>query len=213
MIFLNFKTYPQTSGKNALKLCQIIKKVSQTTPIPVIACLQMADIFPVSQQTDLPVWAQHLDPIELGKNTGWLAPQTAKNVGATGTLLNHCEHPLDSDVIKKTVNLCRQHQLKIMTIASSLEQVKAFNVLKPDYIGFEDPQLIGGPTAMIEAQPDLVKQAVALAQFPLIVGGGMRHSSHVKKALDFGCQGILVASEFAKSLDPRATLADLLSVF
>lgn len=211
MIFLNFKTYPETGDLKAIKLCQLIKNIQSS--VKIIPCLQASDIKQVTEVVNLPVWAQHLDPVELGKHTGFIAPEAVKQDGATGTLLNHSEHPLDLSIITQTLALCRQHQLKVMVITDSLDQIKSITNLNPDYLGFEDPKLIGGPIPMIEAHPDLIKSAVKLASQPLIVGGGIRSGTDVRKALELGAQGILVASEFAKSKDPQATLLELVAGF
>ena len=85
MIFINFKTYPETSDQKAIELCKLIQNTQST--IPVIPCLQATDIKQVTQAVDLPVWTQHLDPVELGKHTGFTAPEAVKKDGAIGTLL------------------------------------------------------------------------------------------------------------------------------
>lgn len=211
MIFLNFKTYPETSDQEAIELCQIIKKIKTT--VNIIPCLQASDIKQVKEAVGLPIWAQHLDPVELGKHTGFIAPESVKKDGAIGTLLNHSEHPLNLSIITQTLALCHQHQLKVMVITDSLDLIKSVTKLNPDYIGFEDPKLIGGPVPMVQAYSDLIKQAVTLSSQPLIVGGGIRSGSDANKALELGAQGVLVASEFAKSKDPQATLLELVSGF
>ncbi len=191
MIFLNFKIYRETSGDNTLKLCRLIQDKR------VIPCLQAVDIYRVKQALpDLEIWGQSADPVGLA--------------AASGVLLNHCEHQLNFDQIKAAVVKCRESKLRVMVITDTLELIKQVNDLEPDYIGFEDPKLIGGPVAMIDAYFDLVKQAAAAAQGPLIVGGGIRTTNHVKKSLQAGGKGVLVASEFAKSNNPEQTLKELL---
>jgi triosephosphate isomerase (TIM) len=203
MIFLNFKTYPETSDKNALKLCRLINNIE--SPVKIIPCLQTSDIKQVTSELKLPVWTQHLDSID--------TPEAVKQDGATGTLLNHSEHPLKLDTITQTLKLCHQHQLEVMVITDSLETIKSVTKLNPDYLGFEDPNLIGGPVPMVQAHPKLIKEAVSLSTQPLIVGGGIRSKADVKKARELGAQGVLVASEFAKSKDPQSTLQELISGF
>lgn len=205
MIFLNFKTYPETSGENTVKLCQLIKDKR------IIPCLQAVDIYKVTQALpDLAVWAQHADPFAPGKFTGYQLPLSLKAAGASGVLLNHSDHSINPSNLPVTVKYCREAGLKIMVIAASLEEIKTISNLQPDFIGFEDSQLIGGPVAMIDAYFDLVKQAAVAAKLPLIVGGGIRSAEQVKKSLQAGGAGVLVASEFAKSSDPVKTLQDLI---
>ncbi len=208
MIFLNFKIYQETSGENTLKLCRLIRRLADKRVIP---CLQTVDIFCIKQALpDLEIWAQHADPAGYGKFTGYQSPLSLKFAGADGVLLNHAEHQLSLKAIKDTVDICRQAGLKIMLLAASLEQINQFNLLKPDFIGFEDPLLIGGPIAMIDAHFDLIKQAAAGAKAPLIVGGGIRTADHVQQSLLAGGKGVLVASEFAKSSNSEQTLQELI---
>lgn len=205
MIFLNFKIYQETSGENTLKLCRLLADKR------IIPCLQAVDIYKIKQQLpDLEVWAQHADPVGHGKFTGCQAPISLKTSGASGILLNHSEHPLNFDQIKATVIECQESQLKVMIITDSIELIRQVNALNPDYIGFEDPKLIGSPVAMIDAHFDLVKQAAVAAKAPLIVGGGIRTTDHVRKSLLAGGKGVLVASEFAKSPNPKQTLQELI---
>lgn len=205
MIFLNFKIYQETSGDNALKLCRLIKD-KRVTP-----CLQAVDIYKVKQLLpDLEIWGQHVDPVGYGKFTGYQAPFSLAAAGASGVLLNHSEHALDLETLKKTIIFCHEANLKAMIITDTVELIKKVNDLNPDFIGFEDPKLIGGPVAMIDAYEDLVRQAAQAAQTPLIVGGGIRNTNHIKKSLQSGGKGVLVASEFAKSNNPQRLLQDLL---
>ncbi len=211
MIFINFKTYPETTDQNAVKLCQIIKNTPSA--VPIIPCLQTSDIKQVTQTINLPTFSQHVDPVELGQHTGFTAPEAVKKDGALGTLLNHSEHPVDLKTIKETLKLSHLHQLKVMIITDTLRILKKVTKLNPDYLGFEDPKLIGGETPMVQAHPDLIKKAVSLSHQPLIVGGGIRSTQDVKTALSLGAKGILLASEFAKSSDRQATLNKLVAGF
>lgn len=208
MIFLNFKIYQETSGDNTLKLCRLIRRLADKRMIP---CLQAVDIYKIKQQQpDLEIWAQHADPVGYGKFTGYQSPISLKMSGASGVLLNHAEHQLSLDTIKTTVALCRESKMKVMIITDTLELIQKINPLNPDYIAFEDPKLIGGPIAMIDARFDLVKQAAAGAKAPLIVGGGIRTTDHVSQSKLAGGKGVLVASEFAKSSNPQQTLQELI---
>jgi len=208
MIFLNFKIYQETSGENTLKLCRLICQLADKRVIP---CLQTADISRVKQALpDLEIWAQHADPVGYGKFTGYQSPISLKMSGASGVLLNHPEHQLNLETIKTTVALCRESKLRVIIIADTLELIQKINPLNPDFISFEDPKLIGGPIAMIDARFDLVKQAAAGAKAPLIVGGGIRTAGQVRKSLLAGGKGVLVASEFAKSSNPEQTLRELI---
>lgn len=205
MIFLNFKTYPETSGENTLKLCRLIKDKR------IIPCLQAVDLYRVKQALpDLEIWAQHADPFTAGKFTGYQLPISLKNAGASGVLLNHSDHPINLVDLPITIQYCQKAGLKVMVITDTIKLIQSING-RPDFIGFEDPRLIGGPIAMIDAHFNLVQQAAAATTIPLIVGGGVRTAAHVTKSLEAGGKGVLVASEFAKSVNPTRTLKNLIT--
>ena len=63
MIFVNYKTYPQGSGQNAVTLTKVLETVSLETQIKVIPVVQIIDAEMVVDSTRLEVWIQHIDPI------------------------------------------------------------------------------------------------------------------------------------------------------
>src|SRR3989344_7110418 len=112
MIFLSLKTYREATGNNVIKLLSSVQKVSRETGIPIIPIAQATDIYRIKKELDIEVWAQHVDPIDPGKNTGWISPYSIKQAGATGVLINHSEHKLKEEVIVATIKKARQYNLK-----------------------------------------------------------------------------------------------------
>lgn len=214
MIVLSLKTYPQSSGNEVLNLAQSAQKVTKATQVPIILAAQAFDIRTLAAKfPDLPIWAQHVDPIDPDRHSGWLSPYSAKLAGARGSVINHAEHPLDFATIQNTMAKCRKYDLKTLVITESLDLAQKVNNLKPDYLSFERPDLIGGDVAMIEAEPDQIKQVVDLAEMPVIIGAGIKTGEHVKKAVALGCAGVILASAVVKAADPHAALMDLASGF
>src|SRR3989344_1802069 len=114
VIIVNFKTYPQATGDNAARLAKACEKVAKASGVNIIAAVQASDIYRVASSAKIPVFAQHVDNIDYGKNTGFILPEAVKDAGASGTLLNHAEHKLDYKVLKATIDLCRR--LKLTTV-------------------------------------------------------------------------------------------------
>src|SRR4030042_2045269 len=85
MIFVNFKTYQEGTGKEAVKLAKICQTVEKKTSVKVIPLVQVVDLFPLSSQ-GFPVWSQHLDNIEEGQaileaRPGFLAYEPPEFIG------------------------------------------------------------------------------------------------------------------------------------
>ena len=102
MIILSLKTYKEATGDNAFKLLSSVKKISEETGVKIIPAVQPTDIYRIKKELGIEVWAQHMDPIEPGKNMGWLSPYALKEAGATGVVINHSEHKTTDEIVKKT---------------------------------------------------------------------------------------------------------------
>lgn len=217
MIFLNFKTYPQATGDNAIKLAIACEFVFEQTKIPVIPVVQIADVWRIKQHVNIPVWIQHLDYHEQGANTGFITIESAIAAGAAGTLLNHSERPIDHDALQKTVGRIRSHtsEFAVMVCASTLDGLTAAKDLPPEYVAYEPPELIGSTTASVASEKAeiIAKAAQATQPVPLIVGAGVKDANDVRVSLQQGAKGILVASAVVKAIDPAEKLRELAEGF
>jgi len=123
MIFVNFKTYQEGTGREALKLAKVCQKVSQKTSLEIIPLVQAVDLFPLTKQ-GFSVWAQHLDDIEYGPNTGQVLPEAVLAAGAKGTLLNHSENKMPIPMVKSLLARGQKLGLKTLVCAESVEEAK-----------------------------------------------------------------------------------------
>ena len=207
---INFKTYKQATGKNALKLAKICDKVSKQKNEKIIICLQPADIC-ISEKISIPVFAQHIDPVEQGQTTGYVLAEDVKSEGAKGTLLNHSEHKLAFGKLKKAVEICRKNKMKIIICAATPAEAKKVSALKPDYIAIEPSELIGGKISVSEAKPEVITRTVkAVPKIPVLCGAGIHKKEDVEKAIELGAKGILVASGVVKAKEPEKALKELI---
>jgi len=214
MIFINFKTYEQGTGQAALELVKVCQKVEKKTLIKIIPVVQSVDIFRLSSQ-GFTVWAQHVDDIGFGPNTGQILSQAVKKAGAKGTLLNHSEYKLPIEVINETVKRCRALELKVLVCSDNLEEAKAIIASKPDFIAYEPPEFIGSRTESVSsAKPGVIKDFVKkIKEIPVLVGAGVHSQQDVKVTLKLGAKGILVATDVVLAKDPQKELLDLAGGF
>lgn len=213
MIIVNFKTYPESSGDNAVMLADLLKKVSDGTGVTIVACPQEEDMQAVAG-TGITVWAQHVDDKERGRATGWFPPDIAKEAGAVGTLLNHSEHKLDFEVLKSTHMRAKEAGLKTLIFAADLEEAKKVESLVPDYIGYEPPELIASKeTSVARSKPEVIKNVVNELNIPVIVGAGVKDENDIKTSLDLGAVGVALASGLIKSDNPQQISLSLANCF
>ncbi len=160
IIIINFKTYEESTGDNAIKLSEICNKIAEETKTSIAIAVQSTDIYRISKIVSIPVLSQHIDAIDFGKNTGFLLPESVKQAGAKATLLNHSEHRLDFDLLKSSIERAKQAELKTVVCARDVEDAKKIAHLNPDFIAIEPPELIGTKTSISEARPEIITDSV-----------------------------------------------------
>lgn len=214
MIFVNFKTYEQGTGKEAVKLAKACQVVSKKTSVTIIPVVQAADVFRLTSQ-EFEVWAQHVDDINFGPNTGQILPQTVATAGAKGTLLNHSENKLPVEVIKEIIKRCQALKLETLVCSDSLEEAKAIVEARPNFIAYEPPEFIGSQiTSVSSVKPEVIKDFVReIKEVPVLVGAGIHSQKDVKTALKLGARGILVATDVVLAKNPEKELLDLAGGF
>ncbi|PJE68344.1 triose-phosphate isomerase [Candidatus Shapirobacteria bacterium CG10_big_fil_rev_8_21_14_0_10_38_8] len=194
MIFINFKTYQQGTGESALSLAKICAEVEKETGIKIIPIVQVVDIFRLASQ-GLNVWAQHV-----------FTP------GAKGVLLNHAEKKLSWQDLKKIME--KRQDFQTLVCSESLEEGQQIAILKPDFLAYEPPELIGGTVSVSQAKPEIISDFVAkIKEVPVLVGAGIHNKEDIKKALELGVKGVLVSSDIVLSENPKQELLNLAGGF
>ena len=92
IVILNYKTYLESSGIKALELAHDLESAANESGITMVASPQAADIYRIHEETSLPIFAQHIDPISPGGHTGSNLIQTLIEAGISGSLINHSEN-------------------------------------------------------------------------------------------------------------------------
>lgn len=216
IILLNYKTYYQTTGWRAINLSESADRLAKEYGVTIVVAPQFVDISPIADQFDIPVFAQHVDPIIPGSHTGYILPESIKEAGAVGTLLNHAERKLSFDILENTVDLIKKLDLQVCICAENLEVEAKTAVLDPEYIAFELPELIGTGHSISTTEPELVKSSVKKIQevnndITPLCGAGISDGKDVYAALKLGTEGVLLASAVAKATDPEFVLIDLIN--
>lgn len=214
MIFLNFKTYESGTGDTALAMSAIVEEVSHLSGIKIIPVVQVADIREVVSNVSIEVWTQKIDPVTYGAHTGSILPESVLEDGARGTFLNHSENRFgDFETLTKAHDRAREVGLKTLIFAKDIDELKKVATLKPDYISYEPPALIGSKDKSVAtAEPEIITQAVKISKeagIPLIVGAGVHSEEDVRICIELGALGIAVASDVMNATDPKKELVEL----
>ena len=213
VIIVNFKTYLESTGKRAVELAKKAEKVYRETSIYVGVAPQLADLSAVAKAVEIPVFAQHIDPIKPGGYTGHVLAEAVKEAGAIGTLINHSERRLKLSDIDEIVKLAREKGLMSVVCANNPSTSVAVSSLNPDLVAIEPPELIGTGIPVSKAQPEIVSGTVQLVRevnkkITILCGAGISHGEDVSAALKLGTEGVLVASGIVKAKDPYAIILE-----
>lgn len=211
MIIVNFKTYLESTGKRAIELAKQAERASKETGANIIVVPQFADLANVAEAVEIPVFAQHIDPIKPGNSTGHILVESIMEAGAVGTLINHSEMQLKLADVDAVVRLTREKKIVSCVCTSNPSISAAVAYLNPDIISIEPPELIGTGVAVSQAQPEAVTNTIRLVrkvndEAVILCGAGISHGEDVSVALKLGTHGVLVASGIVKAKDPYSVL-------
>lgn len=210
LILLNLKVYKESIGESGLKLCKIAEKVAKDKDANIAVAPQTSDLSKIASSLSIPVFAQHIDSNDAGAFTGSITAEAVKSIGCKGTMLNHSEKKIPFEEIRKAVEKARALQLVTVVCVDTVEEGKRVATVKPDYIAIEPPELIGSGISVSKAKPEIVINAVKeikkIASILVLCGAGISNGEDVKKAVELGSDGVLLASAFVKAKDPEAVL-------
>ncbi len=211
----NLKNYETSTGANALEMAKIHEKVAKETGKSIGIAVNAIDLFRVAKEVSIPVFAQHVDPIDYGKGTGHILPQAVKKSGAIGTLLNHSERRLDYEVLKDTTACAQKATLARIVCAENPSEIEEFTKFQPDFLAFEPPELIGSTGASVaSSKPQSIEDSVNVSTgIPVLVGAGINSVEDVKVSLSLGAKGFLVATAITKAENPEDALRKFVEAF
>ena len=216
IVILNYKTYLESSGEKALLLAKDLESVYDETGIPMIASPQAIDISKIKDETSIPVYAQHIDPITPGGNTGSNLLESFIANGIDGTLLNHSEKRMKLADIESVVSQAKKANIISCVCSNNVATSEAVATLAPNYVAVEPPELIGTGIPVSKAEPEIVTGTVEKVKninknVKVLCGAGISTGEDMKAAIDLGAEGVLLASGIIKAKSPKQALLDLVS--
>ena len=216
-MIINFKAYRSAMGKKAFEISRAVKKIIEEEKIKIGVAPQFLDSVLIKRELGIPVFVQHVDPFE-GKYTGTNSIYILREYSIDGFLINHSEKKVTLDVIEKSVEIAKDLGLISVVCSSDPEIAEAVSVLDPDIIAVEPPELIGTGKSVSKVEPEIITETIKLirrinSRVKIFVGAGISSSEDIKKAIELGADGVLLASAVAKARDPYKKLKELVRGF
>ena len=217
MFIINFKNYDNISGSRSLELAKIASKISRKYKIKIVVCPPQQVISEITK-VSIPVFAQHVDNKEMGSTTGYIVPELVKKSRVSGSLVNHSEHRLASKDIKELVSRLKALKMTSVVCVKNVSEARKYAKLNPDYIAIEPPELIGTGKAVSTEKPEVIIKSVravkdAKNSTRLLCGAGIISGNDVARALEFGANGILVASGIVKAKNWERVIEEFSAAF
>lgn len=216
IVILNFKTYIEATGENAVNLARTCEQVAEETGVNIVVAPQHMDLFRVAQTVKIPVAAQHIDPIDAGGHTGSILLECAEEAGATGTLINHSEKRMKLADVQRVIGRVKEAGLVSIVCTNNVDTSAAAAAMGPDFVAVEPPELIGSGIPVSKAEPEVVTGTVDAVKninpnVKVLCGAGISTGEDFKAALDLGSEGVLLASGVILADNPHEALLDLVS--
>ena len=218
MRFFVVNTKAYLFGSSLLRLARIMDELAPSYNSKMIIAVPATDIKEVSGIVEnVEVFAQHVDPVGKGAHTGWIPPEAIKSAGARGSLLNHSEHRIKLDEISKAIDMLRENGLKSLVCADRPKTTAAVSVLGPDMVAMEPPELIGTGRSVSRTKPEVVVETIKEVrrtgyQGPILVGAGISNAEDVRKSIELGADGVLLASAVVKAKEPEKVIKEMMEV-
>jgi triosephosphate isomerase (TIM) len=215
IVVVNYKAYAQATGAAALDLTRALERAAQKVGGSVAVAPGPLELAAVCAATRLAVLAQHVDALPSGAGTGHVTVEAVKAAGARGSLVNHAEHKVGLEVLQATVDRLRGANLVSLVCAGNVAASRAAAALQPTMVAVEPPELIGGNVSVTTADPGVVSAAVRAVKdlapsVRVLCGAGVKTGKDVRRALELGADGVLLASGVAAAKDPEKAMLDIL---
>ncbi len=212
MFVINCKNYEEIAGNKIIEFVKTAEKISKKYKIK-IAISPPQHLIGLVANSSIPILAQHIDDSKIGSTTGFVIPELLKKSKVGGSLINHSEHRISSNEIKKLVLKLKELKMTSIVCVKDVAEAKKYSKLNPDYIAIEPPELIGSGKAVSKEKPELITKAAdavksAKNKTKLLCGAGIVSGEDVAKSIELGSKGILVASGIVKSKDWNKTISE-----
>ncbi|MFC6872842.1 triose-phosphate isomerase [Halobellus marinus] len=215
---INFKIYPGTTGEDGLEFARLIERVERETGANFVLTPQIPDIRLIAEETDLTVTAPYMDAVEPGRGMGRILPETIREAGAEGVVINHAENRETLADLARKIERCREVGLDSIVCVDSIAMGEAVAPFDPDSVVFEKPEDISTDRAITQTHPDLVREFIDVMaseneRTKVLVGGGIGSADDVRLAFEQGADATGAASAVSLADDPETLLTEIGNVF
>jgi len=216
ILVINMKAYSEVLGDGAVKLAKAAESASSELGVTIAVAPPHTHLREVAKSVSIPVLAQGMDMGHEGAYTGHVTIGFVKDAGAVGVILNHSENQLTLNKLADLVEAAKSHGLFTLVCAATPLAAAAAAALTPNAVAIEPPELIGTGREVSREKPDVVTRGLDAVRavsrnVMYLVGAGIESGEDVRRAVELGAQGVLVASAIVRARDWRSKILELAS--
>lgn len=196
-------------GDRMLQLARAADKISAKYDVRIILTPQPSDIYMLAQETEhLLIFAQHMDPLQVGRGLGSILPEAVKSAGAVGVMLNHAEKPMTMADLYEAIKRADEVGLATIVCADSIKEAEAIALFSPNIIVAEPSELIGTGKIVDEAYVKATTSAIKKINpdIQVLPAAGIMDENDVYKVIKAGADGTGTTSGIMKAKDPEAMM-------
>lgn len=200
-------------GERFLKLAKAVDKIALKYDLDVILTPQYADIRLIASNTErVHVYAQHMDTLRPGRGLGSVLPESLKEAGAVGVMLNHAEKKLTLEQVKASIERADEVGLATIVCADTVEEIEAIAKMGPNLIVAEPTDLIGtGVTSDMGYVKDTIEAVRKInPDIMVLQGAGISTPDDVANVIRAGAEATGCTSGIIKNSDPEAMAEEML---
>ncbi len=200
-------------GERMLKLAKAADAASAKYDVRIILTPQYTDIRLLAEQTkNLLIFAQHMDPLPVGRGLGAVLPEAVRAAGAVGVMLNHAKKPMSLGDLQKAIKRADEVGLVSIVCADSMKEARAIACLSPNIIVAEPTELIG--TGQTSDEQYVIETTRAIKtidpEIQVLPAAGIKNGNDVYKMIKAGAEATGTTSGIMKAADPEAMMEEMI---
>ncbi len=204
-------------GEKALELARAADRLSEKYGIMIIFDPQYVDIPIIAREAQhLLIFAQHMDPVEVGRGVGAVLPEALKAAGASGVLLNHVERRLTLSDIARNIQRADEVGLCTLVCADTPAEAAAIAQLQPNMVLAEPPDFIGTERTLATENRAFISESIRLVKKvnPEIIvfnSAGIRTAEDVASVIRAGAEATGTTSGILRAEDPFRRMEEMIA--
>lgn len=218
MLFLNLKTYTESTGSNIYSIFDSLNtEILKDPRLKDLVFAAPANIYLSeikNKYSSVNVGAQTVSVKNAGSTTGWIPADNLISLGIDIAVYNHSENRQNMDTIIEDIKAIQAKGVRLVVCCENVEEATKLLEANPFAIAFEPKDLIGSGIS-VTTRPEAVTEFIAAVKgkTKVILGAGVSTGEDVSNSLKAGADGVLLASAYVKAEDKGAKLMELASPF